>query len=192
VKVAADWLESSSPDQVSGNEPDIGWCEYVNPTLPSAPEVVPVIKARVSVLGFTLAFFILAVQWMEREPDTDWGPRNAEQLLEDQEIVPRALPLKFVVVTLLPALESQPWRTTLTVAVSDLPPAEVSGGLNFTTPVPPVHDTVPVAVTGGEPAEAGGTLRRVTAPAAAASTPSLHRCLGVTEPSLMGTPEIRG
>jgi hypothetical protein len=78
-------------------------------------------------------------------------------------MAPVPLPLKLLLVTLLPALTLQPWSSTFAVTLSEFPEAvKVNDGLNLRSPVAEVHDTVPVPSVAGEPAEALWTPHIVT------------------------------
>jgi hypothetical protein len=107
-----------------------------------------------TVVGFSLAVPALPDHLTSNAPLTGLGPDRALQLLVLQLKLPFALPVNPTEVTLLPVAVHPP-SVTLTAAVSMDAPLFVSAGANLSKPVADVHETVPVASTGGVTADAG-------------------------------------
>ena len=70
ARVAAVWLESSSPDNEPAKDPEVAWFEKLKPALPLAPTGRPVIEVNVTTVLFSFAVPALPVHLMDTDPLT--------------------------------------------------------------------------------------------------------------------------
>lgn len=106
-----------------------------------------------SELGLTFAKPALADHLMRRDPDAELVLFRIEQLLVGRLRLPFAFPEKPDEVTLVP-VASHPSNMSLTLMVSTEPPVRFKAGPSLSEPETELQETVPVALTGGAPAEA--------------------------------------
>jgi hypothetical protein len=127
----------------------------VKPAFPFAPAVTPVREVSVTEVGFSFAVPALPDHLIARLPGVEDG--TPEKIVLHRFVAidhePFAFPLNVGEVTLLPEA-LHPARLSLAFTTTDDPPPVLRPGANLSDPVIELQDTVPVALTAGEPANA--------------------------------------